>query len=137
MPLTQGPIQRRELSDEVFERLKAMITSGELRPGDSMPAESDLRELFQVGRPAVREAMQALSNVGLLTITHGERAKVRQPTARSLFQQVDLAAQVMLASSKDSLEHLKVARRFFELGMVRGAAERAGADEVAMLEATL
>jgi GntR family transcriptional regulator, sialic acid-inducible nan operon repressor len=137
MPLSQGPIQRRKLSDEVFERLKAMITSGELRPGDSMPAERDLREMFQVGRPAVREAMQALSNVGLLTITHGERAKVRQPTARSLFQQVDLAAQVMLASSRDSLEHLKAARRFFELGMVRGAAERATPDEVAMLEATL
>ena len=84
----------------MFERLKTMITSGELRPGDSMPAERDLREFFQVGRPAVREAMQALSNVGLLTITHGERAKVRQPTARSLFQQLDLAAQVMLASSR-------------------------------------
>ena len=127
MALAQGPITRRKLSDEVFERLKTMITSGELRPGDSMPAERDLRELFQVGRPAVREAMQALSNVGLLTITHGERAKVRQPTARSLFQQLDLAAQVMLASSRDSLEHLKAARRFFELGMVSDAAERADA----------
>lgn len=137
MGLTQGPITRRKLSDEVFERLKTMITSGELRPGDSMPAERDLRELFQVGRPAVREAMQALSNVGLLTITHGERAKVRQPTARSLFQQVDLAAQVMLASSKDLLEHLKAARRFFELGMVRDAAERASPADIAMLEATL
>src|SRR5262249_43011277 len=50
---------------------------------------------------------------------------------------VDLAAQVMLASSKDSLEHLKVARRFFELGMVRGAAERASPEDIAMLEATL
>jgi len=137
MGLTQQPITRRKLSDEVFARLKKMITSGELKPGDVMPAERDLRELFQVGRPAVREAMQALSNVGLLTISHGERARVRQPTARSLFQQVDLGAQVMLATSPGSLEHLKAARRFFELGMVRSAAERATEDDVAALEATL
>jgi GntR family transcriptional regulator, sialic acid-inducible nan operon repressor len=137
MALTQRPITRRKLSDEVFERLKEMITSGELKPGDSMPAERDLRELFQVGRPAVREAMQALSNVGLLTISHGERAKVRRPTARSLFQQVDLAAQVILATSPDSLEHLKGARRFFELGMVRIAADMAGKEDIAALEATL
>jgi GntR family transcriptional regulator, sialic acid-inducible nan operon repressor len=81
--------------------------------------------------------MQALSNVGLLTISHGERARVRQPTARSLFQQVNLAAQVMLQTSPASLESLKAARRFFELGMVRIAAERATAEEVAALQATL
>ena len=134
---TNDPIVRRKLSDEVFERLKAMITSGELSPGDSMPAERELRERFGVGRPAIREAMQALSNVGLITISHGERAKIRQPTARSLFKQVDLAAQVLLSQSPDSLEYLKKARRFFELGMVREAAGRASEAEIATLQATL
>lgn len=111
------PIQRRKLSDEVFDRLKQMITSGSVQPGDLMPSERQLMGRFGVGRPAIREAMQALNNLGLLTISHGERARVTALTARAVTQQVDVAAQIMLATSPDSLGHLKDARLFFERGM--------------------
>jgi len=137
MTLISDPIVRRKLSDEVFDRLKSLITGGELQPGDAMPSERDLMERFGVGRPAIREAMQQLSNMGLLTISHGERAKVRQPTAKSIFQQVDAAAHVMLSTSPASLEHLKQARRFFERGMVREAAIKATAADIAVLRETL
>jgi DNA-binding FadR family transcriptional regulator len=137
MTVISDPIIRRKLSDEVFDRLKALITTGELQPGDAMPSERDLMERFSVGRPAIREAMQQLSNMGLLTISHGERAKVRQPTAKSLFRQVDAAAHVMLSTSPDSLEHLKQARRFFERGMVREAATKATAQDIVELRDTL
>src|SRR6476620_7863326 len=131
------PIVRRKLSDEVFLRLKRLITSGELQPGDDMPSERELMERFEVGRPAIREAMQALSNMGLVAISHGERAKVLKLTAKSIFKQVDVAAKIMLSSSEDSLENLKSARIFFERGMVREAAAKATADDVARLRATL
>ena len=131
------PIVRRKLSDEVFARLKRMIESGELQPGDEMPSERTLMERFQVGRPAIREAMQALANMGLVEISHGERAKVLKLTAHSLLRQVDVAAKIMLAGSSDSLEHLKSARIFFELGMVREAAARAKPADIAALEETL
>lgn len=135
--MVSEPIVRRKLSDEVFDRLKAMITGGELRPGDLMPSERDLMERFGVGRPAIREAMQALSNVGLITISHGERARVRRLTARAIFRQVDTAAQFMLSTSPGSLEHLKDARRFFERGMVREAAQKARPEDVEELRAIL
>ncbi|GLS20872.1 GntR family transcriptional regulator [Labrys miyagiensis] len=137
MPLSSEPIVRRKLSDEVFDRLKALITTGELSPGDPFPSERELMDRLGVGRPAIREAMQQLSTIGLLTISHGERARVRQPTARSIFQQVDDAANVLLSSSPASLEHLKEARRFFELGMVRQAAEKADAKAIAALQEAL
>ncbi|MCK0196113.1 transcriptional regulator NanR [Ancylobacter sp. 6x-1] len=130
-------IVRRKLSHEVFDRLKGMITSGELGPGDAMPSERDLMDRFGVGRPAIREAMQALANIGLISITHGERAKVQQLTAKSLFQQMDLTATILLSASPDSLEHLKQARRFFERGMVREAAIRSTSADIARLQATL
>ncbi|MEQ1952142.1 transcriptional regulator NanR [Mesorhizobium sp. CN2-181] len=131
------PIVRRKLSDEVFSRLERMITSGELGPGDDLPSERELMERFGVGRPAIREAMQALANLGLVAISHGERAKVLQVSARSLLRQVDLPAKIMLSSSTDSLEHLKSARIFFERGMVREAAEKATAEEIAGLHSIL
>jgi DNA-binding FadR family transcriptional regulator len=118
-------IVRRKLSDEVFDRLERMITSGELKPGDDMPSERVLMERFGVGRPAIREAMQSLANMGLVAISHGERAKVLELTAQSIFRQVDATAKIMLSRSSDSLEHLKNARIFFERGMAREAAAKA------------
>ena len=128
------PILRRKLSDEVFDRLKRMITTGEVRAGDTMPSERELMERFGVGRPAIREAMQSLSNMGLLTISHGERSRVCALTARSITHQVDLAAQIMLATSPGSLDHLKDARIFFERGMVREAASRASNNDIGRLK---
>lgn len=133
MPTPLEPIVRRKLSSEVYDRLKSMITLGDLRPGDQMPSERELMERFGVGRPAIREAMQALSNIGLLAISHGERAKVMMLTPKSLFGQVDAAAQIMLSTSPDSLSYLKEARIFFERGLVRQAAERAEPEDVAAL----
>lgn len=131
------PIVRRKLSDEVFVRLKQLITSGDLSPGDEMPSERELMERFGVGRPAIREAMQALSGMGLLAISHGERAKVLQLSAKSILRQVDGPAKIMLSSSADTLEHLKSARIFFERGMVREAAQHASAEDVQKLRETV
>tara|TARA_R110002126_G_scaffold291444_1_gene452485 strand:+ start:6050 stop:6763 length:714 start_codon:yes stop_codon:yes gene_type:complete len=131
------PIIRRKLSDAVLERLKRLITGGELRPGDEMPSERELMARFQVGRPAIREAMQSLSNMGLVAISHGERARVLQLSARSIINQVDVTAKMMLAASKDSLEDLKNARVFFERGMVREAAHKASDEDVEHLRAAL
>ena len=137
MSLVTERIVRKKLSDEVFARLKQLIESGELKAGDDMPSERELMERFGVGRPAIREAMQALAGKGLVEISHGERAKVLQVTAESIFRQVDLPAKLMLSGSSDSLEHLKSARIFFERGMVREAATKATKEDISELRALL
>ncbi|MDZ5696520.1 transcriptional regulator NanR [Chelativorans sp. M5D2P16] len=118
-------IIRRKLSDQVLERLREMIVRGELGPGDLMPSERELMERFGVGRPAVREAMQSMHTLGLITISHGERARVSELSADMMFRQMDMVARMLLSASPDNLEHLKEARRLFELGMIRIATERA------------
>ena len=123
----------RKLSDQVLERLRQMILRGAVAPGDFMPSERELMKRFGVGRPAVREAMQTLNTMGLITISHGERARVSELSADTVFRQIDTVAQMLLSTSPDNLEHLKVARRFFELGMVRQAAEQATPEDAAHL----
>lgn len=130
-------IVRKRLSDEVSARLRKLIQSGELKAGDEMPSERELMERFGVGRPAVREALFALANKGVIEISHGERARVREITAQSILSQVDLPAKLMLSGSSESLEHLKSARIFFERGLVRVAASRATPDGVAELRRLL
>lgn len=137
MNILSEPIVRKKLSDEVFARLKLLIENGDLKAGDEMPSERELMERFGVGRPAIREAMQALAGKGLVEISHGERAKVLKVTAESIFRQVDLPAKLMLSGSSDSLEHLKSARIFFERGMVREAAEKATPAQISELRGLL
>ena len=135
MTMQTERITRRKLSDEVLERLLRLISEGNLKPGDAMPSERELMERFGVGRPAIREAMQSLSSMGLVSISHGERARVQELTAQSIIRQVDQSAHIMLQRSSDSLEHLKEARLLFERGMVREAAAKATPQDVARLRA--
>ncbi|WP_136066497.1 transcriptional regulator NanR [Modicisalibacter radicis] len=130
-------ISRRKLSDDVFERLYAMLLNGDYRPGDSLPSERQLMEMFGVGRPAVREAMQSLERAGLVSIHHGQRPTVTMPTASGVLSQIELTAMHMLSSSPQSLEQLKEARAFFELGMVARAAEKATQADIERLETLL
>ena len=127
------PIRRRKLSHEILDRLLARITRGELAAGDHLPSERDLMLQYGVGRPAVREAMQALERMGFLTITHGERARIVAPTARTIIDQIAHSARHLLATSPGTLEQLKEARIFFETGIVRLAAERAVPEHIAAL----
>lgn len=137
MNVASEPIVRKKLSDEVFARLKHMIETGELKAGDDMPSERELMERYGVGRPAIREAMQALAGKGLVEISQGERAKVLRITAETIIRQVDLPAKLMLSGSSDTLEHLKSARIFFERGMIREATGKATPEDIANLKALL
>jgi len=118
-------IQRRKLSDEVRQRLLDLIASGELPPGSVMPSERELMARYQVGRPAVREAMQSLETMRLVSIRHGERARVVPLTPRSMFAQMHQTTRHMLATSPETRQHFEAARQMFETGMVRRAAELA------------
>lgn len=126
-------IVRRKLSDQVLERMQALILSGDLAPGDPLPSEQALMARFGVGRPAVREALQSLHTMGLITISHGERSRVNALSAEAALRQGDAIARTLLSTGPQNLEHLKEARRLFEIGMVRTGAPRAAAADIADL----
>jgi len=132
---TDHPIQRRKLYQDVRERLMRRIESGEIRPGDQLPPERELMTLYGVGRPAVREALQAMERSGIVEISHGERARVVVPTAQGLIAQIAGGARHLLQVAPDMLEHLRQARVFLEAGTARMAAERATSQDVAALRA--
>lgn len=121
---------RRKLSDDIFDRLKSTILEGEFAVGDTLPSERALMDRFGVGRPVVREAMQALSGLGLIQISHGERARVRALDPDALLRQIDLPARLLLSASPDNLRHLKDARSLLERGTVRAAALNATSSDV-------
>ena len=129
----QDPILRRKLSHEVFDRLVQTIQSGELAPDDQLPSERELMTRYGVGRPAIREAMHALQQMGLIRIAHGERARVMLPTADAIVDQVSGAMVQLLSRHPGGLDELKDARLLFETGLAQVAARRATAETVAAL----
>ena len=67
-----APVKKREaLPEQIVRQLVGLVRSGQLKPGDRLPAERTLAEEFGVGRPTLREALRALQLLGILDIRHG------------------------------------------------------------------
>ncbi|MFE2722537.1 FadR/GntR family transcriptional regulator [Kitasatospora sp. NPDC059327] len=60
------------VTDEAIEKIKAMIVSGELRPGSRLPKEADLAERLGLSRNSLREAVKALSLIRVLDVRQGD-----------------------------------------------------------------
>ena len=127
-------IPRRKLYHEVLDRLMERIRSGAIPLGGHLPSERELMEMYGVGRPAVREALQTMERSGIVEIAHGERARVVVPTAEQLIGQIAGGAMHLLRTQPDMLQHLKEARIFLETGTARMAAERATDEQIARLQ---
>ena len=109
------------------------IRSGEIPPGAQLPSERELMDLYGVGRPAIREALQALERSGIVEIIHGERARVVVPTAERLIAQIAGGATHLLRTQPGMLDHLKSARMFLETGLASMAAGCAAEEDIARL----
>ena len=131
------PIQRRKLAHQVLGRLLSLIGAGDFPVNTLLPSERELMQLFGVGRPAVREALQSLERMGLISIVHGEGARVLPLSAHSVIAQISDTAVHMLSGSETLLEHLKEARLMFEVGMARIAAQNATKDDIEALRQVL
>ena len=75
MPL--HPVHRRSVPDEVFDQVLGEVVDGEIAPGEPLPSERRLAEVLGVSRPAVREALQRLTQTRLLDVRHGGTTTVR------------------------------------------------------------
>lgn len=63
--------RRPTLSEEVLRRFVDVLNTGEIVPGDKLPPERELASLLGISRPAVREALRALSLLGIIDAQPG------------------------------------------------------------------
>ncbi|HXF57299.1 MAG TPA: FCD domain-containing protein [Actinomycetota bacterium] len=84
-----GTIRRME---QVREQLLSAIERGDFKPGDVLPSERVLAELFDVSRVSVREAIRSLEAIGVLEVQHGRGTFVvdRQEGRRTPSRWLDL-----------------------------------------------
>lgn len=81
--MRQSPIARRHLHDELLERLRDSIVTGELPPDSKIP-EKELCERFGVSRTPLREALKVLAYEGLVVLHHNRGSTVSPLTLHDL-----------------------------------------------------
>jgi GntR family transcriptional regulator, transcriptional repressor for pyruvate dehydrogenase complex len=121
-----GPVTtRRPISEQVANRILAMIKSGNLRSGDRLPTEQQMGIAFGISRPPLREALKALTLMGVLESRQGGRYMVTDLSPSRLVAPFNVMLSV---SDYDVHEHFE-ARSIVDLELIRLAALRATSDQ--------
>jgi GntR family transcriptional regulator, transcriptional repressor for pyruvate dehydrogenase complex len=74
-------IKKTTVTEQIMEQLAELITSGKIQPGEKLPNERDLADMLGVTRGRIREALRALSLIGLISIKAGEGSYVNEREA--------------------------------------------------------
>lgn len=126
---TIAPIALPRAADAVTRALIDALRSGDLSVGERLPPGRDLAVQLGVSRPVLREAVDQLQAVGVLESRRGNGGGV---FVRSLTLPTSLLTDRTLVDRADIAEVLE-ARRAIETTCHLLAAERAGADDLAVL----
>jgi|Deesub1362B_J571_1020462.scaffolds.fasta_scaffold02401_6 GntR family transcriptional repressor for pyruvate dehydrogenase complex len=123
-------IQRASAADEVFKILHGLIVSGKLKPGDMLPSQDKLAEHLSVSRNTVREALNKLMVMGLLTAKQGVGTIVNVSSPSSYMSGLSDHLLMDTPSVREFLE----ARVFVEKATVRLAVIRSTPEDIARME---
>jgi GntR family transcriptional repressor for pyruvate dehydrogenase complex len=125
-------IPRDRVYTKVAEQLKAHIVNV-LKPGDMLPPERELVQMFGVSRSSIRDAIRSLEAVGLLEPRQGVGTVVRDVSADTVVTPV---ANVLLQKRKVINELLDV-RMIIEPALASRAALHASPEQIAEMAAIL
>ena len=120
-----GALERRSISEQVANRILAMIKSGNLKSGDRLPTEAQMGIAFGISRPPLREALKALTLMGVLESRQGGRYTVTDLSPSRLVAPFNVMLSV---SDYDVHEHFE-ARAVVDLELIRLCTLRATPEE--------
>jgi DNA-binding FadR family transcriptional regulator len=114
------------LSEQIAQIIVEDIKNGVLKPGEKLPSEKQLIEIFNVSRNTIREALRILKFMNIIDIRQGMGSFVTSVEANLLIDQLDLVFLV----ENTSIKHLFEARRLIEPKIAGIAAQRITDEEV-------
>jgi DNA-binding FadR family transcriptional regulator len=131
------PVSRRSVPDDVFDQVLGEVVSGALGPGEALPSERRLAEVLGVSRPAVREALQRMTQTRLLEVRHGGATTVRDFRR---YAGLDLLPSLLVRGGSVDVSVVRSvveARLLIGPGVAALAARRRDEEAVAGLTATI
>jgi GntR family transcriptional repressor for pyruvate dehydrogenase complex len=126
------PVSRQKTYEIVAERLLGLISSRHLGPGDAVPSERELVQLYGVGRSSIREALRMLESKGVIKNSGNGTFAVAE-FANTLNDSLSFLVSVEEADYGELFE----VRRILEGEAAALAASRRGDDEVERMAAAI
>ena len=115
-------VQSSRLYEQIVEQIEQSVQRGDLKPGDQLPAERELAEQFGVSRTAVREAVKALREKGLVEAYPGKGTFITSGSSNPMRQSID---RMMRSAQVDATSSLVEVREILEPEIAALAAVRA------------
>lgn len=122
------------VTDEAILKIKEMIVSGELRPGDRLPREADLAARLGLARNSLREAVRALCVMNILVVRQGDGTYVTSLDSPRLLEALNFVVDF---HRDDSVLQFLEMRRVIEPAAAAMAAMRIGDEELEQLKKLL
>ncbi|MFF8943941.1 FadR/GntR family transcriptional regulator [Streptomyces sp. NPDC014864] len=122
------------VTDAAIEKIKAMIVSGALRPGDRLPKEGELAAELGLSRNSLREAVRALSLLGILDVRQGDGTYVTSLDPQLLLRTLGF---VLDFHRDDAMPEFLAVRRILEPAATALAASRITERQLDALSARL
>jgi len=101
---TDGPIARPSLHEAIVTRVRDMIIEGEIAPGTRIH-EGNLGSRLGVSRTPLREALKFLASEGLLELSPGRGAVVRQFSAKDVHDSLVVLGDLEARAGRLACEH--------------------------------
>ena len=113
--------KQTKVFQDVVEQIQSAILDGRLKTGETLPSERQLKEMFNISRGTLREALRVLEQKGLIEIKLGVGggSVVKDVNA----EQVSESLGLLIQSQKVSLNHLAEFREDVE-GIVAARATK-------------
>ena len=109
--LVYKAVRTSRLYEQIVRQIEDSILKGALKPGDQLPAERELAQNFGVSRTAVREAVKALREKGLVEAYSGRGTFITNGTTQVIRQSLDLMSRI---GQQEGLAHLAELRQILE-----------------------
>ncbi|WP_407563870.1 FadR/GntR family transcriptional regulator [Streptomyces sp. 184] len=122
------------VTDEAIEKIKGMIVSGKLRPGDRLPKESELAADLGLSRNSLREAVRALALIRILDVRQGDGTYVTSLDSQLLLEAMSFVVDF---HRDDTVLELLAVRRILEPAATALACTGIADAELDALEAEL
>ena len=123
-------VRTSRLYEQIVQQIEESIVKGDLKPGDQLPAERELAQRFGVSRTAVREAVKALREKGLVEAYSGRGTFITDGTTQAVRQSLDLMVKI---GQPEGAKHLAEVRAILEPEIAALAAERIQESELATM----
>lgn len=110
-------IPQNRMYENIANQVLEAMSRGDLNPGDKLPSENELTDIFGVSRATVREAIRSLEQFGVIVVRQGSRggAYVKEMDLDAVVSQVGNA----LKMTNVSFPHLAAARASIEREILR------------------